>query len=259
MGRGSGGAEVKRAFDAAAPGYDGLRRQLIPCFDDFYGAVVDMLGFPEGAAPNVLDLGAGTGLLAERLLARWPRARLVLVDLSPDMLARARERFAGTQARVEIRAADYLRDPLGGPFDGVVSALSIHHLPDAGKRALFRRAWSALRPGGRFVDADNVLAPTPALAARDRALWIERVRGSGIAEGDLSAALRRTRLDVLAPLDAQLSWLRRAGYLDVDCGYKWLHFAVFGGRRPPVRRGGASRRRPAPPRRPRSGPRRAGA
>ncbi len=259
MKRGSGGTEVKRAFDAAAAGYDGLRRQLIPCFDDFYGAVIDRLGFPEGAAPRILDLGAGTGLLTERLLARWPRARLVLVDLSPDMLTRARERFAGTPARVEIRAADYLRDPLGGPFDAVVSALSIHHLPDAGKRALFRRAWAALRPGGRFVDADNVLAPTPALAARDRALWIGRVRGSGIADGDLAAALRRTRLDVLAPLDAQLSWLRRAGYVDVDCGYKWLHFAVFGGRRPAVRRGGASPRRPSPPRRPRSGPRRAGA
>jgi SAM-dependent methyltransferase len=170
-----GGTDVKRAFDAAAAGYDGLRRQLIPCFDDFYGAAIDMLGFPDGAAPRVLDLGAGTGLLAERLLARWPQARLVLVDLSLDMLARAGERFAGSQARVEIRAADYLRDPLGGPFD------------------------------------------------------------------------------------AQLSWLRRAGYVDVDCGYKWLHFAVFGGRRPPVRRGGASRRRTSPRPRPRSGRRRAGA
>jgi tRNA (cmo5U34)-methyltransferase len=255
----SPGSDVKRAFDAAAAGYDGLRRQLIPCFDDFYGAVVDMIGFPVGAAPRILDLGAGTGLLAERLLARWPRARLVLVDLSPDMLSRARERFAGSLARVEIRAADYLRDPLGGPFDAVVSALSIHHLPDAGKRAVFRRAWAALRPGGRFVDADNVLAPTPVLAGRDRALWIERVRGSGIAGGDLAAALRRTRLDVLAPLDPQLSWLRRAGYVDVDCGYKWLHFAVFGGRRPPIRRGGASPRQPSPRPPRRSGPRRAGA
>ena len=174
--------DVKQAFDAAAPGYDGLRRQLIPCFDDFYGAAVDALGFPAGAAPRILDLGAGTGLLAEQVLARWPRARLTLVDLSGDMLERARERFAGRGARVEIRTADYLRDPLGGPYDAVVSALSIHHLPDAGKRALFRRAFAALRPGGRFVDADNVLAPTPRLAARDRALWIARVRESGIAE-----------------------------------------------------------------------------
>ena len=250
---------MKQAFDAAAPGYDGLRRQLIPCFEDFYGAVVDVLPFPPGAAPRILDLGAGTGLLAELLLDRWPRARLVLVDLSADMLDRARARFSGRGRHVEVRVADYLEDPLGGPFDAVVSALSIHHLPDSGKRALFRRAFAALRPGGWFVDADNVLAPTPALAARDRALWISRVRESGIDEVELDAALRRTRLDVLAPLSDQLSWLGRAGFSDVDCRYKWLHFAVFGGRRPGLRRGGGVRRPSSPRRRPRSGRRPTGA
>lgn len=256
--------DVKQAFDAAAPGYDALRRRLIPCFDEFYRAAVDALAFPDGAAPRVLDLGAGTGLLAERILARWPRARLTLVDLSADMLDRARERFAGRPVHVEFRVADYLRDPLGGPWDAIVSALSIHHLPDAGKRALFRRAAAALRPGGRLVDADNVLAPTPALAALDRSRWIARVRESGIREADLAAALARTRLDVLAPLDAQLRWLRRAGLVDVECGYKWLHFAVYGGRRPGATAGTATRaagarRRSAPRPRPPSARRRSGA
>jgi tRNA (cmo5U34)-methyltransferase len=250
---------VKEAFDAAAPGYDGLRRRLIPCFDDFYGAAVDLLPFARGAAPRILDLGAGTGLLAGLLLHRWPRARLTLLDLSGEMLDQARARFRGLEAQAEIRVADYLADPLGGPYDAVVSALSIHHLPDAGKRALFRRAFAALRPGGWFVDADNVLAPTPALAAADRALWIARVRESGIRDADLAAALLRTRLDVLAPLADQLAWLRRAGFGDVDCRYKWLHFAVFGGRRPTIRRVAGARRRPSRPARRPSARRPAGA
>jgi tRNA (cmo5U34)-methyltransferase len=252
---------LRSAFDAAAPAYDRLRRQLIPCFDEFYGATVDLLPFPARAAPRILDLGAGTGLLAERILARWPRARLVLVDLSEEMLARARSRFAGHGEQVAVRTADYLADPLGGPYDAVVSALSIHHLPDPAKRALFRRAFAALRPGGWFVDADNVLAPTPAMAAADRKAWIDRVRRSGIEDAELAAALRRTRLDVLAPLAAQLGWLGAAGFEDVDCRYKWLHFAVFGGRRPGLRRGaGAGVRQPASPRpRPRSARRPAGA
>ena len=250
--------DVRAAFDDAAAGYDGLRRQLIPCFDEFYDGAVGMLPFRAGAAPRILDLGAGTGLLAGMLLRRWPRARLVLVDLSPEMLAQARRRFVGRRRQVEIRGADYLVDDLGGPYDAVVSALSIHHLAHGAKRALFRRAFAALRPGGWFVDADNVLAPTPALAASDRARWISRVRESGISGADLAAALRRTRLDVLAPLDAQLSWLRAAGFVDVDCRYKWLHFAVFGGRRPRVTPGGAarprtSRRRPPPSGRPPAG------
>jgi tRNA (cmo5U34)-methyltransferase len=244
--------DVKSAFDAAAPAYDRLRRQLIPCFDDFYGSAVEMLPFGAGAEPRILDLGAGTGLLAEQILHRWPRARLVLLDLSEEMLGRARLRFAGREGQVEVRPGDYLRDPLGGPFDAVVSALSIHHLPDPAKRTLFRRALGALRPGGWFVDADNVLAPTPAGAASDRAAWIARVRRSGIEDADLAAALRRTRLDVLAPLPDQLAWLRAAGFDDVDCRYKWLHFAVFGGRRPRIKRGVGARPRPSPRPRPRS-------
>ncbi len=236
--------EVERAFDAAAAGYDRLRRRLIPCFDDFYAAALDMPGFARGASPRVLDLGGGTGLLSGMILDRWPRARVELLDLAPGMLERARTRFAGRERQVRVRRADYLRDPLGGPYDAVVSALSIHHLPDAGKRALFRRAFAALRPGGWFVDADNVLASTPALAAAHRAEWIARVRATGIAPSELRAALRRTRLDVLAPLPDQLRWLRAAGFADVDCTYRWLHFAVFGGRRPRVRRGATG----APPR-----------
>ena len=251
--------DVKSAFDAAAPAYDRLRRQLIPCFDDFYGSAVETLPFPRGAAPRILDLGAGTGLLAERLLARWPRARLVLLDLSEEMLDRARLRFAQLGRQVGVRSGDYLADPLGGPYDAVVSALSIHHLPDPAKRALFRRVHAVLRPGGWFVDADNVLAPTPALAAADRKGWIVRVRRSGIADAELAAALRRTRLDVLAPLSDQLAWLRAAGFDEVDCRYKWLHFAVFGGRRTPLRPDVGARRRSSRPPRPRSARRPAGA
>ncbi|HET9552600.1 MAG TPA: class I SAM-dependent methyltransferase [Anaeromyxobacteraceae bacterium] len=223
---------VKETFDGAAAGYDAVRRQLIPCFDGFYEMALDLLPFAPGAAPRVLDLGAGTGLLASLVAGRLPAARLTLLDFSEAMLAQARARFAGAPVPVELRLGDSTRDPLGGPYDAVVSALSIHHLPDAEKRALYRRVFGALAPGGIFVNADNVLAEDPAVAARDRAAWVEAIRATGLPEADLAAALARTEVDVLAPLGAQLGWLREAGFAEVDCAYKWRHFAVFSGRRP---------------------------
>ncbi len=225
-------SDVKRTFDSAARGYDAVRRQLIPCFDAFYGTAVDLLPFPPDAPIRVLDVGAGTGLLAEAVLRRFPRAALTLVDFSDEMLSRARDRFAGRPVRVEVKVADYAHAPLGGPWDAVVSALSIHHLPDDGKRALLHRAVDALAPSGVRVDADNVLAEDPAVAARDRALWIEAVRAAGLPGDELAAALERTKVDVLAPLAAHLGWLREAGFVEVDCAFKWHHFAVFSGRRP---------------------------
>jgi tRNA (cmo5U34)-methyltransferase len=194
----------------------------------FDGAAVDLAATSPG--PRFLDLGAGTGLLAELVRRRLPAARLTLLDFSEEMLARARMRFAA--APVEVRVGDYATAPLGGPWDAIVSALSIHHLPDADKRRLYARAFEALAPGGLLVNADNVLAEDPAVQARDRAAWISAIRATGLPEAELQAALERTRVDVLAPLAAQLAWLREAGFAEVDCVYKWRHFAVFSGRRP---------------------------
>ncbi len=225
---------VKEAFDAAASDYDRLRRQLIPCFDELYGMAVELLPFEPSAPLRILDVGAGTGLLAEQVARRFPLAAIELVDLSEEMLARARARFSCEDGRFAFRVSDYARDPLGGPFHAVVSALSIHHLPDVDKRALYARVLAALEPGGIFVNADNVLAEDPEVRALDRAAWIRRIRATGIAEDDLTAALERTKVDILAPLGLQLGWLRELGYAAVDCRYKWYHFAVFSGRRPVV-------------------------
>jgi tRNA (cmo5U34)-methyltransferase len=226
--------DVKTVFDAAADGYDALRRQLIPCFDLFYGTAADVVAasLPAERPARVLDLGAGTGLLAAEILRRAPTAQVTLLDFSEEMLARARVRFAGVGGQVAIRSGDYATASLGGPWDAVVSALSIHHLPDPSKREVYARALAALRPGGVLVNADNVLAEDPAVAGRDRALWVAAIRASGLDPAELDAALERTKVDVLAPLALQLGWLRALGFTAVDCPFKWHHFAVLAAVRP---------------------------
>ncbi len=224
--------DVKAAFDSAARDYDRLRRQLIPCFDDFYGMAVGLLDFSPTAPLRILDIGAGTGLLAARIAPRFPAAHFRLVDLSEAMLAKARERFAATPHRFDFAVADYASAPLGGPYDAIVSAVSIHHLADPQKRSLYERVFAALAPGGLFVNAETILAADPAVHARDWRAWIDAVRATGIDACDLDAALARTHADVLAPLELQLGWMRAAGFAEVDCAFKWRHFAVFSGRRP---------------------------
>jgi cyclopropane fatty-acyl-phospholipid synthase-like methyltransferase len=56
-------------------------------------------------------------------------------------------------------AAEYtsLRRRLVPDFDAIVSALAIHHLEDAEKRSLFARIHERLRPGGVFVNAEQVV------------------------------------------------------------------------------------------------------
>ena len=72
--------------------YDRVRRQLIPCFDYFYGTAVDLVGKWVRDTPAIVDLGAGSGLLSGMLLDAMPNGHMTLIDLSDEMLTKARAR-----------------------------------------------------------------------------------------------------------------------------------------------------------------------
>lgn len=224
-------SEVGRSFAASAEVYDRTRRQLVPCFDEFYRVAVELVPFPRDGVLDVVDLGAGTGLLSAFLADAFPRARFTLVDVSDEMLARARARFADAGDRFSYVVADYGTTPLPRDVQLVVSALSIHHLPDERKRDLFARIHSALVPGGTFVNADQILGATRGIEERNRAAWLAATRRLGVPEADLAAAIERMRHDRPARLHDQLRWLGQAGFRDVDCAFQWYGFAVMGGTR----------------------------
>lgn len=216
-------------FDAHAAGYDDdLRRRLIPPFDAFYGAAVEALGCTVHARRRVLDLGAGTGLLSGFVARAFPEAELVLLDGAPAMLDRARTRLAAaTTAPVSLHVGD-LRDPFpDGPFDAIVSGLAIHHLDGAGKRDLYRRAHEALAPGGVFVNAEQVRAPSERLERRYVRWHREASVASGASEAEWEAAEEPMRADRLATVEEQLGWLREAGFPDPDAPFRSYRFAVL--------------------------------
>jgi len=182
------------------------------------GAAELVAHLPEGVE-RVLDLGTGDGRLLDLVLTARPGSTGVGLDLNAEMLARAREHFAGDD-RVEIAEHD-LDDPLpDGAFDVIVSSFAIHHVPDDRKQSLYRECFDRLRHGGAFLNLEHVASPTPAL---HRAFLAEIEVDP--ADDDPS--------NLLAPVEAQLAWLREAGFVDVDCHWKWRELALLGGRRAP--------------------------
>jgi len=237
------GNAIGQLFSLGAQGYDAVRRNLVPCFDAFYGSALDAIGDWAGARSSttldVLDLGAGTGLFSAMVMGRLRearlhlQARLHLIDVSDAMLAQARQRFAGSaDSNVSFEVCDYSQASLGGPWDLVISALSIHHLDDGAKRSLFARIFESLRPAGLFVNAEQVLGPTPAAEARYRRLWDEQVLASGVDRVEYERAVERMRHDRCATLGDQLEWMRAAGFTEVDCVFKQWRFAVYFGMHP---------------------------
>jgi len=107
---------------------------------------------PIAPAMRVLEVGCGTGLLG---LPFAPEvASLTCIDTSEGMLAIVREKVAASGlANVTVLHHDLAHAPLaGGPFDLIVSAMMLHHVPDTA--AMLRSLAGTLAPGGWLCIAD---------------------------------------------------------------------------------------------------------
>ncbi|WP_207426269.1 class I SAM-dependent methyltransferase [Pedobacter sp. SYSU D00535] len=219
--------EVKNQFDAISKEYDRQRPYLIPCFHDFYTACYPLVK-RMSAAKSLLDLGAGTGLFSYFVYLIRPELDFTLVDLSPEMLNAARERFKGLK-NFSFLELNFATEPFPGKFDIIISALSIHHLDDEEKRLLYKNAFEALNDGGLFINADQVLGRGPGFDSFYKESWMEAVKDSGLEPVAINNAFQRIQLDKFAPLEAQISMLEEAGFSEADCIYKNQNFAVFAG------------------------------
>ena len=178
----------RSTYDELAEGYDEITAK--PIREDYEWPAVDEL-LPPLDDRGVLDAACGDGFYTERFVERG--ARVVGVDASPEMVERARERFAGrtgddagtADITVPIHEADLTE---GLPFladesvDVVVCQLALEHVEDW--TTVFETFERVLRPGGRvvvstshpirdYVDAEfqtraHVLSESAAYAAVER-------------------------------------------------------------------------------------------
>ena len=116
--------------------------------------------FPREAEIEVLDVGAGFGVVTEEVLQTFPAARVTLQDYSAPMLDQARQRLADRSGRLRYVLFD-LTDrswprQVGGPFDLAVSAIALHNLGDPKKiYACYRTIHGLLKSGGLFLNCDR--------------------------------------------------------------------------------------------------------
>jgi tRNA (cmo5U34)-methyltransferase len=223
---------IRKFFEQEAQAFDRTIVKVIPHYSQMVEALVRVIPFEESAAIEVIDLGCGTGTLAECILARFPNARVTCIDLAENMIAMAQTRL-GTGPEMRYVVSDFNSLELNAEYDVAVSSLALHHLAtDGDKRRFYRRIYKRLNPGGVFYNADVVLGSSSSL----QAVYLERWRefmGRDIPQHEIEEKWIPNYEDDDRPakLIEQLAWLAEIGFSEVDVVWKYFNFAVYGGRK----------------------------
>jgi len=163
-------ARQKRVWDKAAPSYD----KQIAFFEKIqFAGGREWLG--ERARGRVLDVATGTG----RNLPYYPAdVTITGIELSPAMLAIARQRAADLGRDVNLREGDAEHLPFGdASFDTAVCALSLCTIPNpAAALGEMRRV---LSPGGRLLLLDHIGSTWPPVYAAQWLLERITIRAAG--------------------------------------------------------------------------------
>jgi arsenite methyltransferase len=162
---------------------------------------------------TVLDLGSGAGFdcfLAARQVG--PTGRVIGVDMTADMVSRARANAAKVKAQnVEFRLGEIEHLPVSdGSVDAILSNCVINLSPE--KAAVFREAFRVLKPGGRLAISDVVATGPIPVALQEQATALAACVAGAAPIDDVRAMLRDagfTQIEVrIAPQSAEVigSW-----------------------------------------------------
>jgi SAM-dependent methyltransferase len=154
-----------------------------------------------GHAKTLLDLGGGPGTYAMAFLAKNPKLRATVCDRAAAL--EVAKEIAGAQRagkRLSYLPLDFSKEPIPGTYDVIWYSNVLHIYSPADNQAIFRRAFAALTPGGRFIIQDAFLHDREGLYPAEASLFA--VSMLLFTEGGNTYLASETA-----------AWLKRAGFV----------------------------------------------
>jgi trans-aconitate methyltransferase len=160
----------QESWERLMEAYQPNREQGIQAVLDLVEAAVDT------TSPRILDLGGGTGSVGRRAIARWPQARVTLLDIDPVLMAIAEVGPPGLDVvRSDLRQPGWTTGLPDREFDAVLAVMALHYLPPDRLAAVYAEVAGVLRPGGLLVAVEHM--PDPGLPRLSRRI-LERAAAS---------------------------------------------------------------------------------
>jgi tRNA (cmo5U34)-methyltransferase len=224
-------------------------RAMVPGREEIERTLLDLIPAVPDEPFLGVELGTGSGWLSVAVLREFPKARILGLDGSQEMLRTAAELLGHYGNRAELRRfrledLSSWADVLPQAVRVFLSSLVLHHLDGSGKRDLFVRLFDRLEPGGALLFADVMEPRTERARNHFAAAWEEEVRRRSVEiYGDERAHEFFVRerwniydhpdpMDKPSTLPEQLRWMEEAGFEGVDVFWTRAGHALLGGYRP---------------------------
>ena len=138
----------KDHFAVRADGYDTTDYRL-KYVEEMARSILDTV--PLTKEMVLMDFGAGTGLLTERIAPYV--GRIIAVDISPSMIEQLEQKRETLPCELETLQMDLCQEPFPSEkVDGIVSTMTLHHIEDV--PTLFRRFRQTMKPGAFLALCD---------------------------------------------------------------------------------------------------------
>ncbi|MDO5686081.1 MAG: class I SAM-dependent methyltransferase [Neisseria sp.] len=225
--------EIKQRFDRDVERFSNLQTGQVSTIDAplMMELITQAAVCATANIKNVLDIGCGAGNNTLKLLNHIPSFDCDLVDLSPAMLHKARERIAEVNTgNIQTFSEDFRTVELPDQkYDVILAAAVFHHLrEDQDWESTFKKVYDLTAPGGSVWISDFIAHETDSVQSL---MW---QRYGDYLDGVGGAAYRQKVFDYIdqedspRPVTYQLELLKQVGFEHVEILHKNSCFAAFG-------------------------------
>ena len=218
---------AEKFFASVTNEYDNLIDRSVPRHAEMLEMVLVYLPEKNGHL-TILELGCGTGKLTCKILNKFPKAKLEIIDISLEML-KATEKSISNNSNIKYIQSDFKDlDLHSNQYDFVLSSISIHHLIDKEKENLIKKIFYWLKPKGILCFGDQFRGVRDEYYRKHIDTWKQYADKNGIATEIWEKWMRHQgESDYHCTIGDYYNWLQKVGFKNIDCLWRYALWAVL--------------------------------
>jgi tRNA (cmo5U34)-methyltransferase len=217
---------VKEFYNELSGTYTELINKCVPRYNELFWALFFYI--PENLKPKkILELGCGTGNLTQKIIEKYPEAKIYLVDISDEIIEQCKKRFNNNKNLIFLNSDFNDLDFKNEKFSLVLSSIAIHHIKDDDKAKLFRKIYKWLDDSGVFMYFDQFKGATVEIYKKNIDKWHEEILKLGSTEKDWKQWMKhQNEHDYHSTAVEQIEWLKKAKFKTIDVVWRYLLWTV---------------------------------